>query len=800
MTGTVPGPAPAAMSPDICSLNWKGLFAYLRRHHGEQAVQRLVEGLVGNPDYLIADKHDPSRLSPVSLEHLEDPFYWVSNEFSLQLLANVKQVVPGPEPLRVAGEGAVLERLSRIELLVSRVLGPEELARKAQKINARFNRTKEVRLAELHPDGGVMELHYRPGFRVTRDVCRWNLGIYSGMVKASGSVLLRAEETGCVLAGDACCAFSFTWDQAGLFKRLVRMLLFNTINDLLGEYERAIEDRNELIAGLTQEIAQRRQAQELLEKSEERYRDLFNGISDVILSHDLEGRILDINPAVVKSLGYAVEEVIGKKVTDIMPPGLRPLFLADYLPRLLATGADAGLVHCLSRAGQERLFEYRNVLVANPEQEPYVSSITRDVTERVVAHRRLRQMQDDVIRARKMEAVGNLASGIAHDFNNLLQAISGFTQVLLARSWLDEETARGLTQIDQATQRGADLVKRIISFGFSASDDLRPLDLNAEVSRVLDVLTRTIPKMVEFRSDLAGGLKAVKTSASALEQVLLNLALNANDAMPAGGQVSISTRNVALDPAAARALGGIAPGAYVRLRVADTGQGMAREVRDKIFDPFFTTKPHGKGSGLGLFTVYGIVRGHQGYIACESQPGQGTSFDIYLPATDEPVAAPPIPGPDQVTTATAGETVLMADDEAPIRYMLHQVLSGAGYAVAAAGTGEEALAAYRAKERPFDLVILDLGMPGMGGQRCLETILGLNPGQKAIIASGYAAEVVGGNLLANPGVRFIQKPYRFADLLRLVRALLGEPPAAPAASQAAAPAGANGLAKPRRRG
>ncbi|MFZ5584701.1 MAG: ATP-binding protein [Thermodesulfobacteriota bacterium] len=781
MIGSAPGASPAAMSPDICSLNWKGLFAHLRKRHGEQAVQRLVEGLVGNPKYLIADKRDPSHLTPVTLEHLEDQYYWVSNEFSLQLLANVNQVAPGPDPLRTAGEGAVLDRLSRIELLVSRVLGPEELAKKAQRINARFNRTKTVHLTELGEGRGVVELRYLPGFRVTRDVCRWNLGIYGGLVKASGNILINAQETKCVLAGDDCCAFSLSWDKAGLAKRLVRMALFNTVNDLLAEYDRAIEDRNELIAGLTQEIANRRQAQALLEKTEERYRALFNNVSDLVLSHDLDGRILSINPAVTKSLGYAVEEVVGKLVTEVMPAELRPLFFGEYLPRVLENGADAGIVHCLDRDGQERLFEYRNVLVSHPDQPAYVSSITRDVTERVMAHRKLRQMQEDVIRARKMEAVGNLASGIAHDFNNLLQAISGFTQVLLARQWLDPDTVHALNQIDLATQRGSDLVKRLVSFGFSSSDRMKPLDLNAEVRRVLEVLERTIPKMISLVTDLAADLRPVKASASALEQILLNLALNAKDAMPQGGRISFSTRNVDLDPESAQALGGIAPGAYVRLTVADDGQGMPREVIDKVFDPFFTTKPQGKGSGLGLFTVYGIVQGHRGYIACASQPGHGASFDIYLPATDEPVAPPPAPSRAAAGAAASGEKVLFADDEAPIRYVLSQVLGKAGYAATAAASGEEALAAYRAAEGAFDLVIVDLGMPGMGGLACLEGVLALNPGQKAIIASGYSPDAVTANLLANPAIRFIQKPYRFADLLRLVRELTQDAPAAAAA-------------------
>jgi|GEM_PF-1257760 len=759
------------MSPDICCLNWRGLFAYLRKHHGEEAVARLVEGLVGNPAYLLPDRTDTSRLTPVSLENLEDETCWISNELSLRLLGNVNQVVPLPDPLRVAGEGAVLERLSRRELFISRILGPEALARQAQRLNARFNRTKEVELSRLANREAVFSLRYFPGFRVTRDVCRWNLGIYVGLLRASGCSLIDARETKCVLDGDDCCEFSLSWGPAGLYKRLSRWLLRSTVNDLLAEYDHTLKDRNRLIMELTQEIESRREAQESLASSEQRYRELFNGVNDMILTHDSQGVITSINPAVIRALGYPVSEVQGRPLSFFMPPASQALYRDEYLPRVLAKGEDSGIVQCLDRSGKPRLFEYRNVVSLDRAGRRQVNSIARDVTERIETHRRMKQMQTEIIHARKMEAVGNLASGIAHDFNNLLQSIMGFTQLLLADEVLEPAVREALEQIDLATQRGADLVRRLVSFGIPSPETLRPTDLNQAIRQAIDLLERTLPKMIAIEYDFGAGLCPVKATPSSLEQVFLNLALNAKDAMPRGGWIRVSTREVSLDREQAKSLGELEPGAYLRLTIGDSGEGIPPEVLGKIFDPFFTTKPMGHGSGLGLYTVYQIVKAMGGHIACASPPGQGATFDILLPCCQE---VPP-PSREQAprdTLALAGnQTVILADDEASILTAGRSVLSQAGYRVRAVTSGEAALDLYRSLAAEVALVILDLGMPGMGGQGCLEAILDQDPRQPVIVASGYSISPALNELLRRPNVNFIQKPYRFSELLHLMRTM-----------------------------
>ncbi|MBI4798142.1 MAG: hypothetical protein HY794_05295 [Desulfarculus sp.] len=257
-------PIKTAMPLDICCLNWKGLFAYLRKHFGQESVAALTEKLVNNPAYLVQDKNDPRIIRPVSLADLEDPSYWVSNEFSLQMLGNVNKVVPYADPLRVAGEGAVLERLSSKELIISRIVGPMVLAKKAAKINSLFNNTKSVTLAELEKGKVRYQLCYRPGYRVTADVCHWNLGIYIGMVKACGCQVGSATETKCVLRGDSCCEFEIIWTQPALLQRLLRWVLLRQLGGVIEQFDNIIDDKHRLISRLSQEIAIKQMAQESL--------------------------------------------------------------------------------------------------------------------------------------------------------------------------------------------------------------------------------------------------------------------------------------------------------------------------------------------------------------------------------------------------------------------------------------------------------------------------------------------------------------------------------------------------------
>jgi len=296
------------------------------------------------------------------------------------------------------------------------------------------------------------------------------------------------------------------------------------------------------------------------------------------------------------------------------------------------------------------------------------------------------------------------------------------------------------------------------------------------VAQAVKILERTIPKMIRLETELSDELPAIMGDATQLEQVLMNLATNARDAMPQGGRVLISTANIALTEEFCRTHPGLRPGPYARLSVADNGLGMDRETLRHVFEPFYTTKGPGSGTGLGLFTVYGIVENHGGYITCDSESGRGSEFTIYLPAHQGPVAVVET-APDESLPVTGGqETILLVDDEVAILEVVRDVLRQYGYSVLTADSGEGALEMFGEDPSQIDLVILDLGMPGMGGDRCLGRILEIDPGARVVVATGYAGGDKRGEVLAAGASRFITKPYRLDDLLRTVRQVMDQEP------------------------
>jgi CheY-like chemotaxis protein len=371
-----------------------------------------------------------------------------------------------------------------------------------------------------------------------------------------------------------------------------------------------------------------------------------------------------------------------------------------------------------------------------------------------------------------MEAIGTLAGGIAHDFNNILAAILGYAEIALQLGQEGLPNHQELAQVIQATERARNLVKQILTFSRKAEADLRPLDLNQAVRQALNLLGPTLPKMVRIEAHLEPNLELVRADATQMEQVLLNLAGNAADAMPEGGRLLIETQNLFLGEDDCDQHLELKPGRYVMLTVSDTGMGISPQVIEHIYDPFFTTKGVGRGTGLGLSTVFGIVKGHGGELTCYSEPGQGATFKVYLPvppALDQAVPAEPAPPEPPVR---GEETVLLVDDEAALRDLGRQALEGAGYRVLTAASGEEALAIHQARGAAIDLVVMDLGMPGMGGQRCLREILARDPKAKVVIASGYSANGQVKASLESGAAGYVAKPFRRADLLTTIRDVL----------------------------
>lgn len=521
--------------------------------------------------------------------------------------------------------------------------------------------------------------------------------------------------------------------------------------------------------------AERNQTQGALRESEERYRNLFDSIGDLIYTHDLEGRLLSVNPAVLKALGRPHQEVIGRIISDFMRPRDRADFLQEYLPNIISTGHAEGLSVYQNQAGEEKYLEYHNILVRNPGQEPVVSGSGREVTQRVLARREMRQLQEQLVQVQKMEAMGTLASGIAHDFNNILQSVTGYVQLLHNEPALDPLGRKYLQQIDGAVSRAAELVRRLLNFGRKVDSELKTLSLNHQVTEAVNLLERTVPKMIAIKTSLAKDLKPIKGAPNLLEQVLMNLGANARDAMPSGGNLDFATKNIFLDKAFCRSHPLLSPGQHVLLMVSDDGHGMDQKTLGHVFEPFFTTKRVGEGTGLGLFTVYGIVESHGGFITCQSQPGQGTMFSIYLPVASKTEPARETTPRAAARPAGEGASILVVDDEEAILETVRQLLTAQGYRVLTADSGEGALEIYQETPRAVDLVVLDLGMPGMGGQRCLKRLLEIDPETKVIVATGYAGSGMRGEMLGFGARGYVSKPYRLENLLASVRQILDSP-------------------------
>ena len=500
-----------------------------------------------------------------------------------------------------------------------------------------------------------------------------------------------------------------------------------------------------------------------LKDSEERYRLLVEKILDgIFIAQD--DHVKFPNPSMTNLLGYTAKELGAVPIAELIRPEDRERVLARYRRILAGENLRGTLAFgALRKGGDGFQAEVRAVPIAW-EDRPAVLCLLRDVTRQV-------QLESQLQYAKKMEAVGTLAGGIAHDFNNHLQGISGYIQLLMMRGDRDRTEQGWLMQIERSVQRAAALTKQLLIFSRREESRLEPLDLNEVVRQAQKTLARTIPESIVSELRLAADLRPLEGDAVQLEHVLFNLGINAKDAMPDGGRIVIGTRNVRLDEAFCRSHVGVTPGDYVELSFRDTGHGMEQETLERIFEPFYTTKGVGSGIGLGLAIVYGIVQSHRGIILCESSPAAGTTFRIYLPAQERAAAAPEKEARKRADYRGV-ETIMIVDDEPDILDIGQNTLEQFGYTVLMARSGEEAVEAYSKRGREIDLVILDLGMPGMGGERCLQELLKMNPSVKVLIASGYAATQTVQGILEAGATGFMAKPYRLEDMLKKVREVL----------------------------
>ena len=389
--------------------------------------------------------------------------------------------------------------------------------------------------------------------------------------------------------------------------------------------------------------------------------------------------------------------------------------------------------------------------------------ITRDVTERVHLEEQLRNAQ-------QLEAIGRLAGGVAHDFNNILSVIMGHGELLLAASAGDERARNGLEQIRRAAERAASLTQQLLAFSRKQVLQPKVLDLNDAVADIQKMLSRVIGEDIELVASLHPSLLSVKADPGQVEQVLMNLAVNARDAMPQGGKLLMETSNLDVGAELARDLE-LAAGRYVMLRVTDSGLGMDAGTLSHIFEPFFTTKPRGKGTGLGLATVYGIVKQSGGSIQVKSEVGKGTTFHIYFPVA-EGSAIQRREVVESGNAARGTETILIAEDEPDLRELTRIFLEGYGYRVLEAASAEQAIQRAESFSEPIDLLLTDVIMPGMSGRQLAEKILSKRPQTRIVYMTGYTDDMVVQHKVLEPGVKLLQKPFNKVDLALKVRATL----------------------------
>jgi PAS domain S-box-containing protein len=547
-------------------------------------------------------------------------------------------------------------------------------------------------------------------------------------------------------------------------KRLVRKdgsLLYGSISVKAVRHE---DGSLENAIVVLQDVTTRAMAEQALRSSEERYRDLIENAHDIIYTHDLDGNYTSMNAAVEYITGFTPEEAMGKNIRDIIVPDELPRVTEMIRRKLQGERVTNYELEIRAKDGRTVTVEVNTRIVYRDGEPVAIQGIARDITGR-------KRLEEQLLQAQKLESVGRLAGGIAHDFNNMLTAINGYSDLAL-RKMEPEDTVRGyLEEIKKAGERSALLTNQLLAF--SRRQILHPqlIRINDVIHDTMNMLKRMIGEDIDLETELKQAVGTIKFDPGQLSQILMNLTVNARDAMPDGGKVTIETSNIFIDPNYASTHVGLLPGAYVLLTVSDTGSGMSPEVQEQIFEPFFTTKGVGKGTGLGLATVYGIVRQSGGGIFVYSEEGHGSTFKIYIPrvadevAPDHEEAAPP-------KLAVGTETILLAEDEDLVRSLSRQVLEACGYTVIEARDGLEALEILEKEDGRIDLLVTDVIMPRMGGRELAERLRLSRPELPILFASGYTDEAVVRHGVLDSNMNFIQKPFTLDDVARKVRDLL----------------------------
>jgi PAS domain S-box-containing protein len=526
-------------------------------------------------------------------------------------------------------------------------------------------------------------------------------------------------------------------------------------------------DRGYVVCAI-RDITERKQAEEKLRQSEEKFSIAFRSSPlAVTISTLAEERYVDANEAFLRIVDRYREQVIGRTATELNV-WAHPEDRTKMVQELQRTGRGSALEAVFNSlsAGPRDVKVFGELVQL--EGTPCVVAVTEDVTDAKRMEHRYRLFQ-------KLEATGRLAGGIAHDFNNVLNVILGYCGLLLERFGAADPSRKQVEQIEMAARQATELTRQLLAFSRQQVLQAKALNLNNIISDMSDMLRRLIGEDIEFTASLADSLWPIKADPTQMAQIVMNLVVNARDAMPSGGKVTIETANVKLNGEYIQTHVQVTPGDYVRLVVTDTGVGMDEDTKARIFEPFFTTKELGKGTGLGLATVYGIVKQSGGFIWVYSEPGDGTAFKIYFPRSEAPVVE------DVAARASIGdshgdETILVLEDNGQLRELAVEFLESTGYSVLEAGDSEKALEIARTHEGPIHLLMTDVVLPKMSGRVVAEKLTELHPATKVLFVSGYTDDVIVRHGILNEGVAFLEKPYTRESLTSKIRTMLDHEP------------------------
>lgn len=541
---------------------------------------------------------------------------------------------------------------------------------------------------------------------------------------------------------------------------------------LVVEAKPFVDESGELIGIIETftDITERKRSEDKLKQGELRFRTVADFTHDWEYWVDQEGRLIYVSPSCERITGFSAQEFMNDStlMMSIIHPEEVALVQNHFHDE--TNNRDFGLYNLdfriIDKNGDTRWLNH----VCQPVRGPEGESLGRRGSNRDITDRK--NLETQFLHAQKMEAIGTLAGGIAHDFNNLLQVILGYTEFVMMRKQINDEDYGHLEKVYESGKRGNEMIRNLLLFSRNTPPSLRPVDVNREIIQIHKLLLHTIPKSIKIDLQLSGDIATVMADPSQIGQILMNLGLNARDAMPEGGTLLIESSNIQVLKSDHSAYPYVNPGVYVLIRVSDSGYGMDSETQQRIFEPFFTTKEAGKGSGLGLATAYAIVKQHSGFINCTSVPGHGTVFSIFLPVVQDEHETQMQATEDPIIGGS--ETILAVDDEESIRDLMTSALSRFGYNVISASDGMEAIKLFQNMKKGIDLTILDLMMPEMDGKRCLAEILKIDPEARVIVATGNSESVENCQIQASQIKGFIRKPFDMSKLIRSIREILDE--------------------------